>query len=193
MKVSLTTPFFGIQLWILLLAASLVALIIVTCVILWFCFMYYPSKKSYQKPRFSLPKPIACNHHKADFSSSSLDKRLILSSGNNVSEHVINFDKLPSNVPSHFYPLVNNGINIRKDGYLKGLESSGKVCSFANDMSKKCSFSLKEIEVATNGFAKENVIGSGDNGIVYLGLLPNNRQVAVKWLACDRYILYSFA
>ncbi|TKY45251.1 serine/threonine-protein kinase [Spatholobus suberectus] len=186
MKVSISTPFFGIPLWALLLVASIVAFIVVTCVIMCFCFIYYPRKKLH-KPRFSLPKSIACKQHRGDCSSSSLDKRLLSTSGN-VSEHGMNFEKLSSGhshelvLPGQFYPLVNG---IRKDGCLKGLESSGKFCSTVNDMSKGCCFSLKEIEDATNGLAKENVIGSGDNGIVYLGLLPNDRQVAVKRLVCD--------
>ncbi|XP_027357246.1 probable serine/threonine-protein kinase At1g01540 [Abrus precatorius] len=99
-----------------------------------------------------------------------------------------NFEKLSSDhshesvLPSQFYPLAKG---IAKDGYLKGLESSGKFCPIANDVGKVCYVSLKEIADATNGLAKENVIGSGENGIVYLGLLPNNRRVAVKRLLCD--------
>nr|KYP61934.1 putative serine/threonine-protein kinase At1g01540 family [Cajanus cajan] len=187
-KVSISTIFFGIPLWAWLIVASLiVTFIVVTCVIVCYCFIHY-RKKPY-KPRFSLPKSIACKHHVCDFSSSSLDKRL-LSASSNVSEHGINFEKLPSSCHSHELVLPNqfdphvNGI-ITKDGYLKGLRSSDKLCPFDNDMSKGCCFSLKEIEYATNGLAQENVIGSGDNGIVYLGFLPNDRHVAVKRLVCD--------
>ncbi|PON96979.1 Tyrosine-protein kinase [Trema orientale] len=43
-------------------------------------------------------------------------------------------------------------------------------------------FSLKEIEVATNGFARENVIGNGDYGTVYCGILLDSTRVAVKKL-----------
>lgn len=89
-------------------------------------------------------------------------------------------------LPDHFYPHVNG---IMEDEYLTGLESSGEFCHAAKDLRRVCHFSLKDIEDATNGLAKENVIGSGDNGIVYLGLLPNNRRVAVKRLVCDRYTI----
>ena len=47
-------------------------------------------------------------------------------------------------------------------------------------------FSLKEIEVATNGFARENVIGNGDYGTVYFGILLDSTRVAVKKLLINR-------
>lgn len=45
-------------------------------------------------------------------------------------------------------------------------------------------FTLREIEMATNGFAKQNVIGCGDYGVLYRGLLKDNTKVAVKRLMC---------
>ncbi|WVZ15751.1 hypothetical protein V8G54_013317 [Vigna mungo] len=98
----------------------------------------------------------------------------------------MNFEKLSSGyynhelfIPGQFYPM---GYDTSNDRYLEGLRSKGKLCCTANDKSKGWNFSLKEIEDATNGFAKENELGRGDNGIVYLGLLPSNRQVVVKRL-----------
>lgn len=40
--------------------------------------------------------------------------------------------------------------------------------------------------MSTNGFAPENVIGEGGNGIVYRGLLQDNTLVAVKNLLNNR-------
>jgi len=196
MKVSLSTPFSGLPIWALLVVVSIVAFIVVACIILCFCFICYPRKRPY-KPRFSLPKSIACKHHNGDFSSSSLDKRLLSASGS-ISEHSMNFEKLSSSYNNHelflrgkFYPM---GYDIGNDRYLEGLGSRGRLCSSLNDdKSKGCNFSLKEMKDATNGFAKENEVGSGDNGIVYLGLLlPSNRQVAVKRLLCNRYITFFY-
>ncbi|KAG4991475.1 hypothetical protein JHK87_024932 [Glycine soja] len=113
MKVSISTPFFGIPLWVLLIVASI---IVVTCVILCFCFICHHCKKPY-KPRFSLPKSIARKHNSGYFSTSSLDKQLLSESGN-VSEHVMNFEKLSKG--HNHDELVST-----KDGYLKGLESCG--------------------------------------------------------------------
>ncbi|XP_027334756.1 probable serine/threonine-protein kinase At1g01540 [Abrus precatorius] len=41
-------------------------------------------------------------------------------------------------------------------------------------------YTLRELEVATDGLREENVIGEGGYGIVYRGLLPDGTQVAVK-------------
>lgn len=41
-------------------------------------------------------------------------------------------------------------------------------------------FTLRDLEVATNRFAKENVIGEGGYGIVYKGCLVNGTPVAIK-------------
>lgn len=69
---------------------------------------------------------------------------------------------------------------IEEDGYSRDLESNGYRVE--NVLGQSREFSMEEIEEATNGLAKDNVIGSGDHGIVYLGLLPDNTQVAVKKL-----------
>nr|TKS05356.1 putative receptor-like serine/threonine-protein kinase [Populus alba] len=41
-------------------------------------------------------------------------------------------------------------------------------------------YSLKELEIATRGFAEENVIGEGGYGVVYRGVLQGGSVVAVK-------------
>ncbi|CAH9100519.1 unnamed protein product [Cuscuta europaea] len=41
-------------------------------------------------------------------------------------------------------------------------------------------YSLKELEMATNGFSPDNVIGEGGYGVVYRGVLPDGSVVAVK-------------
>lgn len=43
-------------------------------------------------------------------------------------------------------------------------------------------FTLRDLEIATNNFSKENVIGEGGYGIVYRGQLINGTIVAVKKL-----------
>ncbi|KAF5468240.1 hypothetical protein F2P56_012407 [Juglans regia] len=47
-------------------------------------------------------------------------------------------------------------------------------------------YTLRELEVSTNGFADENVIGEGGYGIVYRGVLEDNNMVAVKNLLNNR-------
>lgn len=41
-------------------------------------------------------------------------------------------------------------------------------------------YSLKELQMATNGFASGNVIGEGGYGVVYKGVLHDGSVVAVK-------------
>ncbi|KAL8261170.1 hypothetical protein R6Q59_025219 [Mikania micrantha] len=47
-------------------------------------------------------------------------------------------------------------------------------------------YTLRELEIATNGFADENVIGEGGYGIVYCGVLADKSMVAVKNLLNNR-------
>ncbi|GAB4852205.1 hypothetical protein Ancab_016397 [Ancistrocladus abbreviatus] len=53
-------------------------------------------------------------------------------------------------------------------------------------------YTLRELEVSTNGFADENVIGEGGYGIVYRGVLGDNTQVAVKNLLNNRMLVYEY-
>ncbi|KAH7422809.1 hypothetical protein KP509_12G026700 [Ceratopteris richardii] len=43
-------------------------------------------------------------------------------------------------------------------------------------------FTLRDLQIATNGFSKSNVLGEGGYGIVYKGRLENGTMVAVKSL-----------
>ncbi|KAG5241431.1 serine/threonine-protein kinase [Salix suchowensis] len=47
-------------------------------------------------------------------------------------------------------------------------------------------YTLRELEVATNSFAHENVIGEGGYGIVYQGVLEDNTEIVVKNLLNNR-------
>lgn len=52
-------------------------------------------------------------------------------------------------------------------------------------------YTLRELEIATDGFASENVIGQGGYGIVYFGVV-NNDQVAIKNLLNNRYVISQY-
>ena len=43
-------------------------------------------------------------------------------------------------------------------------------------------FTLRDLQLATNRFSAENVIGEGGYGVVYRGVLINGTEVAVKKL-----------
>lgn len=50
-------------------------------------------------------------------------------------------------------------------------------------------YTLRELEVATNGLGEENVIGEGGYGIVYKGVLGDGTRAAIKNLLNNRYLL----
>ncbi|KAK4787305.1 hypothetical protein SAY86_011138 [Trapa natans] len=47
-------------------------------------------------------------------------------------------------------------------------------------------YSLRELEAATGGLSEESVIGKGDDGVVYCGILENSTVVAIKSLSNRR-------
>lgn len=49
-------------------------------------------------------------------------------------------------------------------------------------------FTLRDLELATNRFSKENVLGEGGYGVVYRGHLINGNPVAVKKLLNNLYV-----
>ncbi|URD98778.1 receptor-like protein kinase [Musa troglodytarum] len=53
-------------------------------------------------------------------------------------------------------------------------------------------FTLRDLELATNRFSKENVIGEGGYGIVYRGRLINGSEVAVKKLLNNLMLVYEY-
>lgn len=52
-------------------------------------------------------------------------------------------------------------------------------------------YTLRELEISTNYFAEENVIGEGGYGIVYRGVMEDNSKVAVKNLLNNRCTIQS--
>ncbi|KAJ0042871.1 hypothetical protein Pint_17537 [Pistacia integerrima] len=175
-KLSKHTPFFGIQVWILIITLiALFLLIILT--ILYLCIIFHRRKKSY-KPRFFLPRnPISAktyqNHH---FSTSSLDSRL-LSASNNISEIEMNLSKPESQM------MLSDPCSI-KSSLVTDLESTAGLSE--RQYGNRCS--LKEIALVTNDFSGENMIASGDNGMVYRAVLLDNKRVAVKRLIMSNSI-----
>ncbi|CAF1924419.1 probable receptor-like protein kinase At2g42960 [Brassica napus] len=119
-------------------------------------------------------------------------------------EHVSNFDphKKDSNEPDNF--LLNldmekkrqNGVSSSPSG--SGEESSMCVANMSSSSLYEMAtpsplsglpeshlgwghwFTLRDLEIATNSFSQENVIGEGGYGVVYRGELTNGTHVAVK-------------
>lgn len=53
-------------------------------------------------------------------------------------------------------------------------------------------FTLRDLELATNRFSKENVLGEGGYGVVYRGTLVNRNPVAVKKLLNNVSVFFFF-
>lgn len=75
--------------------------------------------------------------------------------------------------------VENSNSVSNESGTSEGASSSVSVENMSNLGWGKW-YSLNEIEVATNCFAVENVIGEGGYGIVYRGVLRDGSVVAVK-------------
>lgn len=65
---------------------------------------------------------------------------------------------------------------------------SGKSSDVSGNIGWGRWYSLRELEIATRGFAVENVIGEGGYGIVYRGVLHDGSVVAVKNLLNNKYV-----
>ncbi|THG13371.1 hypothetical protein TEA_008224 [Camellia sinensis var. sinensis] len=177
-KLTKDTSFFGLKLWIVILICIVVIILLILVFLCFYCSSRHRPKPSTSNTSSSsnsrahlttFRSPIRSNnfHTSTAFSSSStLDGRLLSSRNNN-----------------------GLGIEMRIATPEKDLESVGSRYPphmVSEDMKRRnhC-YTLREIESATNGFADQNVIGSGYSGIVYRGVLFDGSRVAVKKLLYD--------
>ncbi|KAF5442165.1 hypothetical protein F2P56_034854 [Juglans regia] len=163
-KLSKHTSFFGLPL--LVLIVSLIAFFLVLIVsILSLYFVFCRRRKSYKGSNFCLTIPVPSKHrHYDSHSMSSLDRRLL-------SRHI------------HESEMSNRRYLEHHAAFSDDMEKVAMYLPGAKEVWRPGSrFSLRDIEMATNGLAKANVIGSGDYGAVYRGILLDNTPVAVKKL-----------
>ncbi|XP_015061643.1 probable serine/threonine-protein kinase At1g01540 [Solanum pennellii] len=71
-------------------------------------------------------------------------------------------------------------------GEVRSGEQGGLIAPEVSHLGWGHWYTLRELEVATNFFAHENVIGEGGYGIVYRGVMEDNSYVAVKNLLNNR-------
>ncbi|XP_026451183.1 wall-associated receptor kinase 2-like [Papaver somniferum] len=67
----------------------------------------------------------------------------------------------------------NGGLLLNKNATASGGDGAG-----AELLTKI--YTAKELELATNNFHKNRILGEGGYGVVYKGILPDNREVAIK-------------
>lgn len=169
-KLSTHTSFFGLPLWVLII--SLIAFFVVLIVgILSLYYIFCRRRRKYCRDSnlSCIAIPVASKHrHYDSHSMSSLDRRLL-------SRHIHETE-----MSSRRY-LENHAVFSDHD-----VESFAMYLPGAKEVWRGSRFSLRDIEMATNGLAKTNMIGSGDYGAVYRGILLDNTPVAVKKLVSVR-------
>ncbi|XVE58474.1 hypothetical protein DITRI_Ditri04bG0172300 [Diplodiscus trichospermus] len=168
--------FFGLRLWILVVA-FITLFILLAFIIISLCVICYRRRKSCKTP-FCLPNPLGPKNYQSTFSTSSLNRRLLPL---NVSEIEMNTTKPELQVMFSDQWSTHASVTTQ-ESCLVDLEPFPK---FSPSVSKTWTgnhFSLRDIEIATNGFAYENLIGHGDYGVVYRGILLDDTRVAVKRL-----------
>ncbi|KAF8044059.1 hypothetical protein BT93_A2130 [Corymbia citriodora subsp. variegata] len=155
------SPLFGPRLWIQILAFSVTVAVLFLLPILFIC--CYRRKPSGPRNPYAAAKD-RCFAPRA----SSSDHRLLSSfhlSG--VEMEGVLFDQWTA------APAQESGM------FRRSLVADQEL------VVGKTRLALDEIKFVTNGFACENVIGCGDNAVVYRGVLLNNVRVAVKRLLCS--------
>ncbi|KAL7003479.1 hypothetical protein U1Q18_004634 [Sarracenia purpurea var. burkii] len=179
-NLSADTIFFGIKLWILIVAGLLAFLVLILVI---FCVFFFSCRR--QKPRrvrlTTLKSVVSNNFHSAPTTTASLDRRLLSRNGMDMIEMSVT-------TPEKLLPFSGQWpiqASERKSD-LMDLESVAWYSRTVSEARRGNQvYPVEEIEVATNGFADENVIGSGDCGIVYRGVLYDGMRVAVKKLLYD--------
>ncbi|KAM1595801.1 hypothetical protein ACFX10_002046 [Malus domestica] len=182
------TSFFGVKSWVLLVI-FIALFTVITLIISLLCVIHYRRRKS-SKSNFRLPTPIVSKTTHNGYCNSSLDRRLL---SRNMSDIEMNSGKLQQHgrVFSGQFASPQASGRIRNSSVVE-LGPVSMYSQMVKDVWRAKKFSLKELEVATNGFSKQNLIGNGDYGIVYHGILFDNTLVAVKRLVSDRFQVDDF-
>ncbi|KAL1820092.1 hypothetical protein ACET3Z_014961 [Daucus carota] len=166
-KLSSKTPFFGLKLWPLILIS--IGVLILLLLILKFC---CARRRSSRYDHYQLNKPESSRDAITKTPSSAL---------------LLSRNALPSEIDIE----SSGGRWSSREGYRCSGTKSGQLKHW-NSIGGIKQYSLEEIETATNEFADENVVGSGDYGIVYRGLLFDHSRVAIKKLVFNNGKLMDF-
>ncbi|XP_015574715.1 probable receptor-like protein kinase At5g18500 [Ricinus communis] len=200
LKKSLTKQYVGIQLWVLLVICLGVVCAVIMVVSLWLTFRKKTRRNSMlpvsQRPKVSEEiKEIGIDQNSANnggflslndkFSDKESEKVLIqLENGDDSSQS-------------------GSFTHVDKDGVGSQLGEGGATCTASSYRPSSHPltapsplsglpefshlgwghwFTLRDLQVATNRFSKDNIIGDGGYGVVYQGHLMNGTPVAVKKL-----------
>ncbi|XP_020540817.1 probable serine/threonine-protein kinase At1g01540 isoform X2 [Jatropha curcas] len=184
------TSLFGLRLWVILVAFTILFTVLFLITI-FLCIIYLCRQKSRSsKPHFSLPNAISRKNYWTCNNTSSLDRRLLSS---RISEIEMNIAKLDHHSSVVVSPQASGMITIQRSGNLvSDLESVARYSFMASDAWRGNRFSLRDIDVVTNGFSDENLIGNGEFSGVYRGILLDTTRVAVKRLFSKRMLVNEY-
>ncbi|CAK9198404.1 unnamed protein product [Sphagnum troendelagicum] len=165
-ELSRTTNVFGLKLWTVITVGAVAVIFVTIVVVFW---LLCSSSSSQRSPKSSssrkklssgtrnTPPSCCCYAH------SLLERR----------------SRQQAERESADDPLTCISVTVStKTGVEK--KENGKEEGPPTDLGWGQSYSLREIEIATNGFADETLLGEGGYGIVYRGELPDGTLVAVK-------------
>ncbi|KAJ6684103.1 hypothetical protein OIU85_007761 [Salix viminalis] len=183
-KLSKHTSFFGLRLWVLILVLIAV-FTLVFLVIMAACFICLCRRKSkpFNAHLRRLSSPISMKGFLNSYTTPSKDKSLL---SNRILEVEMDIEKL-----DHHHQIMltdqcsNVSTGVTTQWSVTGvadLDPTARYSSAVPDIWRGNRIALKEIEVVTDGFADKNMIGSGDYGVAYRGVLLDTARVAVKRL-----------
>ncbi|KAL6127164.1 hypothetical protein ACLB2K_075207 [Fragaria x ananassa] len=170
----------GAKLWVLIVTLIvLFTLLVIVIVLVIYIIKYLRGRKSYDTD-LCVQTPIASKVPHNPYGHSSLNRRLL---SLNMSEIEMNIGKERHTVFSDQLSCTGASGMTPPSAKVSVLQS--RYIPVVKDVWRGDKFTLRELEAATNGFGKDNLIGNGDYGIVYHGVLFNNTRVAVKRLVSD--------
>ena len=168
-KLTSTTPFLNLKLYVLI-AILLICLLLVSFVIFLCVHLRRASRKR--------------NKMRVKHSSGSIplvSKEIVEIKDLDFKE---NKERDEGNVVNVGFVKMENGGGGDVEMGKKSGESSSSISDDISSVEENIGwgrwYSLKELEIATRGFAEENVIGEGGYGVVYRGVLQDGSVVAVK-------------
>ncbi|KAJ4756679.1 Protein kinase superfamily protein [Rhynchospora pubera] len=213
-ELSKRTVIFGLRLWVVV-GICVGAAFVLLLFLLSLCYLSSSRRHRSRTPRGSTPKQVSELHfprHAVD-PKPTINQEAPLPKPQHNS---VNQTKQPIKTPDEENPITNSNPNQNQNQNQIGLQrihiETGKEhrISFPEKRSGGGSsshgsgehaipavpevshlgwghwYTLKELEVATDMFSDENVIGEGGYGIVYHGVLEDGTQVAVKNLLNNR-------
>ncbi|XP_078161242.1 putative receptor-like protein kinase At5g18500 [Carex rostrata] len=182
------STFIGLKLWVLI--TILVGIfILASFLIVVVCINFRPKRRVRRSPTLShliqIP-PISkeIKEVRVDFNAPVLIPHPVAPNSSDVKEKNLNCDvEGGTDTESHSGSFRSNGKEGEKGhAYQMPVQSPLTGLPEMSYLGWGHWFTLRDLEVATNQFSKENVLGEGGYGVVYQGQLINGTQVAVKKL-----------